>query len=125
MLRAARARITRLTPAQARHAVRMCGGLIVDIRSRGPARGGGRGARGALRARNVLERRGDARGAHADPVLLACRGPLVLMVAEGFQSSLAAATLLDLGRARATDMIGGLEAWARAGLPVLALSAAA
>jgi rhodanese-related sulfurtransferase len=42
------------------------------------------------------------------------------MCDEGYQSSLAAATLLDLGLPRATDLVGGFRAWRRAGLPVVA-----
>jgi rhodanese-related sulfurtransferase len=42
------------------------------------------------------------------------------MCAQGYQSSLAAAVLQDIGIARATDMIGGFEAWLAAGLPVSA-----
>jgi hypothetical protein len=41
-----------------------------------------------------------------------------LICAHGYSSSLAAATLLDLGFAGATDVIGGFEAWAAAGLRV-------
>ncbi|MEA2466425.1 MAG: hypothetical protein QOJ57_551, partial [Thermoleophilaceae bacterium] len=36
----------------------------------------------------------------------------------GYQSSLAAATLRDLGFARAGDLVGGFQAWRSAGLPV-------
>ncbi len=43
---------------------------------------------------------------------------LVLVCNEGYQSSLAAATLQDLGFARATDLEGGFRAWSAAGLPV-------
>jgi rhodanese-related sulfurtransferase len=43
---------------------------------------------------------------------------VVLVCAHGFSSSLAAATLRALGFERATDVIGGFEAWAAAGLPV-------
>ena len=43
----------------------------------------------------------------------------LLICAHGYSSSLAAATLLDLGYARATDVIGGFEAWVAAGLPVI------
>ena len=42
------------------------------------------------------------------------------MCAQGYQSSLAAATLQEIGVERATDMIGGFEAWVAAGLPVVA-----
>jgi rhodanese-related sulfurtransferase len=40
------------------------------------------------------------------------------MCDEGFQSSLAAATLRQLGLELATDLIGGFQAWRAAGLPV-------
>jgi rhodanese-related sulfurtransferase len=40
------------------------------------------------------------------------------MCDEGFQSSLAAATLRQLGLEQATDLIGGFQAWRAAGLPV-------
>ena len=43
---------------------------------------------------------------------------LILFCAEGFSSSFAAASLRELGCLRATDMIGGFEAWKGAGLPV-------
>jgi len=36
----------------------------------------------------------------------------VLVCNEGYASSLAAATLLDLGLAGATDLVGGYRAWA-------------
>ena len=37
---------------------------------------------------------------------------------EGFSSSLAAASLKELGLVNATDVIGGFRAWKDAGLPV-------
>ena len=43
---------------------------------------------------------------------------LILICQQGFQSSLAAATLHRLGLAHATDLDGGFDAWAAAGLPV-------
>jgi rhodanese-related sulfurtransferase len=45
---------------------------------------------------------------------------LILICQEGFQSSLAAATLQQLGLVIATDIDGGFAAWATAGLPVIA-----
>jgi rhodanese-related sulfurtransferase len=44
-------------------------------------------------------------------VLLICR--------EGYSSVFAAQQLRELGFARATDVIGGVDAWIAAGLPVL------
>ena len=43
---------------------------------------------------------------------------VVLLCADGYSSSIAAATLVGLGFTRATDMIGGFNAWVAAGLPV-------
>jgi rhodanese-related sulfurtransferase len=43
---------------------------------------------------------------------------VILVCDEGFQSSLAAATLQRMGFTRATDMDGGFQAWRAAGLPV-------
>ena len=44
---------------------------------------------------------------------------LVLVCSHGYSSSLAAATLVDLGLAGTGDVAGGFEAWCRAGLPVV------
>lgn len=43
---------------------------------------------------------------------------VILICREGYSSSLAAAQLRSIGFARATDVIGGVEAWKTAGLPV-------
>jgi hypothetical protein len=43
----------------------------------------------------------------------------VLLCTHGFSSSLAAATLVDLGFERSGDVIGGFEAWSRRGLPIV------
>jgi rhodanese-related sulfurtransferase len=118
LLAVARARLRRLAPAEAREAAR-AGGLIVDIRSEHQREAQGLVPGAHFVARNVLEWRADPRCPHHDPVLAAVRGPLVLMCAQGFQSSLAAATLQDLGLANATDMEGGFERWQADGLPVL------
>jgi len=50
-------------------------------------------------------------------------GALALICQQGYQSSLAAATLQQLGLIHATDLDGGFTAWAAAGLPVIAPSA--
>ena len=42
---------------------------------------------------------------------------VVIVCNEGYSSSLAAATLQDLGMHRATDLDGGYRAWKAAGLP--------
>jgi rhodanese-related sulfurtransferase len=50
---------------------------------------------------------------------------VIVLSQEGYASSLAAATLVRLGLARATDVVGGLRAWRGAGLPVAEEAAAA
>src|SRR6266545_669129 len=45
---------------------------------------------------------------------------VVVYCQEGYTSSLAAASLQDLGLSRATDLAGGTEAWQAAGLPTTA-----
>jgi rhodanese-related sulfurtransferase len=67
--------------------------------------------------RNVLEWRLDPSSRHASPKL-GRRGLTVILICdEGYQSSLAAATLRGLD-VDATDVIGGFQAWRDAGLPV-------
>jgi 3-mercaptopyruvate sulfurtransferase SseA len=44
----------------------------------------------------------------------------VLLCNEGYASSLAAVSLHALGLHRATDLVGGFQAWRAAGLPVTA-----
>jgi rhodanese-related sulfurtransferase len=69
--------------------------------------------------RNVLEWRLDPASGHSDPELRASLDRHIILVCdEGYQSSLAAATLQDLGFARATDLVGGFQAWRAAGLPI-------
>jgi Rhodanese-like domain len=43
---------------------------------------------------------------------------IILVCADGYSSSLAAATLRDLGFSRATDLAGGFNGWVAAGMPV-------
>ncbi|HEY1618457.1 MAG TPA: rhodanese-like domain-containing protein, partial [Streptosporangiaceae bacterium] len=69
--------------------------------------------------RNVLEWRLDPASGAQLP--LASHDLRVIVVcSEGYTSSLAAASLLDLGISRATDLDGGFRAWQAAGLPVRA-----
>jgi rhodanese-related sulfurtransferase len=116
LLEQARSRLRRLTATEARQAVAQ-GSLIVDIRSDGQRRRDGL-VPGAVRIeRNVLEWRADPRSPWYDH-RLDRSGPLILMCAQGYQSSLAAATLQEMGISDATDLIDGFEGWQAAGLPV-------
>jgi rhodanese-related sulfurtransferase len=48
---------------------------------------------------------------------------VIVLCQEGYSSSLAAARLQSLGLHRATDVIGGFDAWRDARLPVERVSA--
>ena len=69
-------------------------------------------------ARNVLEWRCDPSSDAHDERVGDLGRHVILMCDEGYQSSLAAGTLQQLGFARATDLVGGFQAWRAAGLPV-------
>jgi rhodanese-related sulfurtransferase len=118
LLAAARARLQRVRPADALDAVRR-GAVLVDIRSEAQREADGVIPGALFHPRNVLEWRVDPASGHADPSLGGdVDAWLVLVCNEGYQSSLAAATLQDLGFAQATDLEGGFQAWSAAGLPV-------
>ena len=117
LLARARAAIHRVTPYEALDA-QSRGAVIVDIRSEAQ-----RGADGAVPGavwfpRNVLEWRVDPASPAADPRVCDLSRELLVLCDEGYQSSLAAATLRELGAARAGDVIGGFQAWRVSGLPV-------
>jgi rhodanese-related sulfurtransferase len=117
VLAAARRRLRRLPPGEAFLAMQ-AGALLVDTRSQAQRETSGR-VPGALHLeRNVLEWRLDPR---SDARLPQAGYDLrvIIMCAEGYSSSLAAASLRDLGLYNATDVIGGFEAWAAAGLPIV------
>jgi rhodanese-related sulfurtransferase len=119
MLRAARLRLERLSPAQARDAI-AGGALLVDIRPQAQRAVEGC-VPGALHIeRNVLEWRFDPRCDARLPEATGYDLRVIVMCSEGYTSSLAAASLQDLGLRNATDLDGGFVAWQRAGLPVVA-----
>jgi rhodanese-related sulfurtransferase len=118
LLEAARARLERLEPSAALAALDE-GALIIDTRCAELRREAGTIPGSVHIPLSVLFWRLDSSSESADPGLADPDRRVVLICAHGYSSSLAAATLLDLGYARATDVIGGFEAWAAAGLPVV------
>ena len=118
LLAAARSRLDRVGPHDAAAAVRE-GALLVDIRSDSQRAADGTIPGAMWHARNVLEWRADPTASHHDPELSGDLDRHLIVVCDaGYASSLAAATLQDLGIADATDLVGGFEAWRDAGLPV-------
>lgn len=117
VLAEARRRLRRLDPHQADAEIR-AGALLVDIRPQAQRAAEGE-VPGALRIeRNVLEWRFDPASASRLPQVQGYDVRVIVMCSEGYTSSLAAASLQDLGLANATDLAGGFRAWASAGLPV-------
>ena len=115
LLTSARAGLTRLTPQQA-HAAAKGGALLVDTRTAAQRARQGEVPGALVVDRTVLEWRLDPTSPHRIPeavpgvrVIVLCR--------QGYSSSLAAASLRSLG-IDATDVVGGVEAWAGAGLPL-------
>jgi len=116
LVETAQARIDRLTPGESRDAMER-GGVILDTRTYEQRRADGVIPGAVVMSRNVIEWRVDPTSGWEDPEVVARTGPVIVMCDEGFASSLAAATLVDLGIADAVDMIGGYQAWKEAGLP--------
>ena len=115
LLADARARIRRYSPADAA----VADALIVDLRSHDERYRNGVIPGSIHVPRSVLEWRCDSTSGFANPVVAESDRPLILVCAEGYSSSLAAAALLDLGVRDAGDLVGGYEAWVAAGLPTM------
>jgi rhodanese-related sulfurtransferase len=118
ILAAARARLDRHQPWRAALAQRE-GAVLVDIRPAAQRATTGVIPGALIIERNVLEWRLDPDSDARLPIADRYDLPVVVYCQEGYTSSLAAAALQDLGLYRATDLVGGIVAWARAGLPVI------
>ena len=117
LLEAARSRLDRLGPADAQ-AEAARGALVIDTRCAEARRLSGMIPGSVHVPLSVLYWRLDSASGHADERLSDRDRRIILVCADGYSSSLAAATLRDLGFARATDLVGGFTAWAASGLPV-------
>jgi rhodanese-related sulfurtransferase len=123
LLSAARARLSRLTPAEALAAV-ADGAVVVDIRPAAQRAEHGDLPGALVVERNVLEWRLDPTSEAALPVADDDL-QVVVLCQEGYTSSLAAAALHDLGVLRATDVVGGYAAWVADGVAPPAATRAA
>jgi rhodanese-related sulfurtransferase len=111
LLTEARRRITRVAPAELAD-VAAAGGLIIDIRPSEQRRHEGEIDGAIVVERNVLEWRLDPTGDHRLPDVRDHDQPVVIVCSAGYASSLAAASLVDLGFTHASDLDGGYQAWA-------------
>jgi rhodanese-related sulfurtransferase len=117
MLAKARARLHRLTAQEAaEHQSR--GALLVDIRTLEQRTRDGNIPGAIAIERTVLEWRLDPTSPWRIDEATGPDIDVILICAEGYSSSLAAASLQELGLPRATDVIDGFEAWRSAGLPI-------
>jgi rhodanese-related sulfurtransferase len=117
LLDEARSGLERLSPTEA-HAAAQAGAALVDIRDPAQAALDGSIPGAVAVPRNVLEWRCAPDSAWRDERVSDPARLVIVICDEGYQSSLAAATLTRLGLTRATDVDGGFQAWRAAGLPV-------
>ncbi|MFF5105559.1 rhodanese-like domain-containing protein [Streptomyces sp. NPDC000134] len=110
----------RIAPREAYEAARTGDALLVDIRYAALRERDGLIPGALVIERNELEWRLDPRGSHRVPEATGHDVRAVVVCNEGYASSLAAESLHRLGLRRATDLIGGFQAWRAAGLPVTA-----
>ena len=116
LLARARSGLERLSPEQAWDETR-AGALLVDTRTPSQRARQGELPGAVVIDRTVLEWRLDPTSPARIPeardglrVIVICR--------QGYSSSVAAASLQEVGLVRSTDVIGGVEAWLAAGLPL-------
>lgn len=93
------------------------GGLLVDIRPAHQRAEFGEVPGAIVIERNNLEWRLDPDGTHRIAEAADADRVVVVMCQEGYASSLAAASLVALGRPNSCDLDGGFAAWKAAGLP--------
>jgi rhodanese-related sulfurtransferase len=117
-LEAARARLHRLAADEVPAALRR-GALLVDIRPQAQRTREGElpeNLKPLVIERNVLEWRCDPTSDARVPEAVSADVEWVVLCSQGYTSSLAAVALQDLGLHRATDVVGGYQAMAAAGL---------
>jgi rhodanese-related sulfurtransferase len=117
LLANARARLNRLEPSAALRAQER-GAILIDLRCGDDRRASGIIPGSIHVPLSVLFWRLDPTSGYHNPRLADPAKQVVVLCADGYSSSLAAATLQNLGFTRATDVIGGFNGWVAAGLPL-------
>ena len=112
LLDEARRHLDRVSAADLRTEL-AAGALVVDTRPVEQRRRDGELPRAVIVDRNVLEWRLDPTCPHHIPEAVDADRRIIVVCNEGYSSSLAAATLRQLGLRRATDLVGGFQAWKR------------
>ncbi|MFE5486940.1 rhodanese-like domain-containing protein [Streptomyces sp. NPDC056527] len=119
LLERVRSGLDRIDPRAAHEAYEAGDALLVDTRYAALRERDGLVPGALIVERNELEWRLDPLGSHRATEANSHDLRVVVFCNEGYASSLAAASLRQLGLHRATDVIGGFQAWKAAGLPVL------
>jgi rhodanese-related sulfurtransferase len=117
VLAKARAGVRRMSAEETLAAGRR-GALVVDTRTEAQRREQGEIPGAIVIDRTVLEWRLDPLSDDRIPEAVDHDVEIVIICRQGYSSSLAAESLRSIGLWRATDMIGGVEAWQEAGLPL-------
>ncbi|MEV0936874.1 rhodanese-like domain-containing protein [Streptomyces phaeochromogenes] len=125
LLERVREGLDRVEADAAHEAARAGEALLVDIRYAALRERDGLIPGALVVERNELEWRLDPQGSHRAPEATSHGLHVVIVCNEGYASSLAATSLRQLGLHRATDLVGGFQAWRAAGLPVVAALPAA
>ena len=110
MLERARSGLDRVEPDELADEV-ADGAIVIDVRPVEQRERDGDLPGAIVVDRNVLEWRLDPTSPHRLPVASDADVRFVIVCNEGYGSSLAARSLRDLGLARATDLVGGFQAW--------------
>ncbi|WTB44302.1 rhodanese-like domain-containing protein [Streptomyces sp. NBC_00827] len=110
--------LDRVEAKEAYDAGQACEALLVDIRYAALRERDGLIPGALVVERNELEWRLDPQGSHRAPEATSHDLRVVVVCNEGYASSLAAVSLRQLGLHRATDLVGGFQAWKAAGFPV-------
>ncbi len=112
LLTSSRRHLDRVSPGDLAAEV-AAGAMVIDIRPVDQRDEDGALPGALVVDRNVLEWRLDPTSAHRLPAVTSTDQRIVIVCNEGYSSSLAAATLQALGLRRATDLVGGYQAWLR------------
>jgi len=120
LLERVREDLDRVEAKEAHDAAQAGDALLVDIRYAALRDRDGLIPGALVVERNELEWRLDPQGSHRAPEATSHDLRVVVICNEGYASSLAAVSLRQLGLHRATDLVGGFQAWKAAGFPVTA-----
>ncbi len=108
-LTGARARLDRVQPQDLAQEI-ADGAIVIDTRDSADREAEGALPGAVIVTRNVLEwRMSPSRPTRLEGITADSR--VIIVCNDGFSSSIAAASLQDLGLPRATDLVGGYRAW--------------